>query len=413
MERRPLVLISGKDVLDGIGGHESYVRAHALAAARTGLDPHIFCVSHRSETTTAPFGTVHRVAPPLGLRLPPALHAPLLARAVVRFLSARPGPHVIHGFAIWAAAAAAAARAMARRGVPAVALASAYGTRAFEVGAMQRGLRPHHGLAQRVRYRAWLQWIRLVDDRIERWGYSCSQLVLVNYVSVQRILTSAYGSGLPIRRFPYTSPDAILETDATSDFPVPEPIARLGAAHAPLVLAVSRHDPRKGIDVLLLALAELAASGVEFRACLVGPGRLLDAHRRLAAELGLDEQVVITGRAEDVRPYYDCADIFVLPSVAEASGSVSVLEALRARTAVVASACDGIPEDLTPEYDALLVAPGDVQALSRALTLVLTDPALRAQLAQRGHATYERKFSAAGFEAALGSVYAELTASET
>jgi glycosyltransferase involved in cell wall biosynthesis len=179
------------------------------------------------------------------------------------------------------------------------------------------------------------------------------------------------------------------------------------------VLAVSRHDPRKGIDVLLLALAELAASGVEFRACLVGPGRLLDAHRRLAAELGLDEQVVITGRAEDVRPYYDCADIFVLPSVAEASGSVSVLEALRAGTAVVASACDGIPEDLTQEYDALLVAPGDVQALSRALTLVLTDPARRARLAQRGHATYERKFSAAGFEAALGSVYAELTASAT
>jgi glycosyltransferase involved in cell wall biosynthesis len=413
MERRPLVLISGKDVLDGVGGHESYVRAHALAAGRAGLEPHVFCLSNRSQTTTAEFGAVHRVAPPLGLRLPAALHAPVLARDVVRFLAARPGPHVVHGFAIWAAAAVAAARTLVRRGVPAVALASAYGTRAFEVGAMQRGLRPHHGLAHRVRYRAWLQWIRLVDDRIEGWGYSRSKVILVNYASVQRILTSAYGSGLPIRRFPYASPDAIHGSDATSDFTVPQPVVRLGAGHAPLVLAVSRHDPRKGIDVLLLALAELAASGIEFRACLVGGGRLLDAHRRLAAELGLGAQVAITGRVEDVRPYYDCADIFVLPSVAEASGSVSVLEALRARTAVIASACDGVPEDLTEASDALLVAPGDVHALGRALATVLTDPERRAQLAERGHATHEQKFSAAGFEAALASLYAELMASAT
>src|SRR3954452_16113508 len=413
MGRRQVVLISGKDVLDGTGGHESYVRAHALAAGRAGFEPHVFCVSNRSQTTTAEFGEVHRVAPPLGLRLPVALHGPLLAREVVRFLAARPGPHVIHGFAISVAAAVAAGRTLVRSGVPAVALASAYGTRAFEVGAMQRGLRPHHGLAHRGRYRAWLSWIRLSDARSERWGYSRSRLILVNYASVQRILTSAYGPGLPIRRFPYASPDAMLDNDATRDFAIPEPIARLGAGDAPIVLAVSRHDPRKGIDVLLLALAELAASGVAFRACLVGAGRLLEAHRHLAAELQLGERVAITGRVEEVRPYYDCADIFVLPSVAEASGSVSVLEALRSGTAVVASACDGIPEDLTEGSDALLVAPGDVQALSRALAVVLTDPERRAQLAQRGHATYEQKFSAAEFGAALASVYAELTASAT
>jgi glycosyltransferase involved in cell wall biosynthesis len=253
----------------------------------------------------------------------------------------------------------------------------------------------------------------LVDDRIERWGYSRSTLILVNYASVERILTSAYGSGLPIRRLPYASPDAIRESEPTTDLAVPEPIAALGAAHAPLVLAVSRHDPRKGVDVLLLALAEVAASGVAFRACLVGAGRLLDAHRRLAAELGLGEQVAITGRVEDVRPYYDCADIFVLPSVAEASGSVSVLEALRAGAAVIASACDGLPEDLADGSDALLVAPGDVHALARALVTVLTDPERRAQLAERGRATHEQKFSAAGFEAALASVYTEFTASAT
>src|SRR3954469_5717852 len=133
MPPKPLVLISGKDVLDGVGGHESYVRAHALAAARAGFEPHVFCIGRRPATTRTEYGCVHHVAAPLPVAPPVALHGPLLARAVVAFLGGRPGPPLIHSFAIWPAAGAAASRALARRGVRAVAVASAYGTRAYEV----------------------------------------------------------------------------------------------------------------------------------------------------------------------------------------------------------------------------------------------------------------------------------------
>src|SRR4051794_29019577 len=289
MPRKPLVLISGKDVLHGVGGHESYVRAHALAATRAGFEPHVFCVGRRPGSAGTEFGQVHHVALPLPVEPPVALHGPLLARAVAAFLARSPGPHVIHGFAIWAAAGVAASRALARDGRRAVPVASAYGTRAYEVGAMQDALRAHHGPANRIRYRAWLRWIEAVDDPIEGRGYAGSRLVLVNYESVRRILTDAYGPELPIRRIPYAAPDAFREPVAQREPPVPEPIARLAPARAPLVLAVSRHDPRKGVDVLLLALAELAAAGVEARACIVGPGRLLQAHRQLAADLGLGD----------------------------------------------------------------------------------------------------------------------------
>jgi glycosyltransferase involved in cell wall biosynthesis len=406
-----LVLISGKDVLEGVGGHATYVRAHALAASRAGLEPHLFSVSPRAGIVRTEFGVVHRVAGPLGIEPPVALQVPLFARAVASFLASRPGPHLIHGFGVWAAAGAAASRLLARRGIRAVPVASAYGTRAYEVGAMQGALRAHHGLAHRLRYRAWLRWIRSVDDPIEGWGYSRSRLVLVNYNSVRKILTDSYGSDLRIRRLPY----AILEAETEPDPPVPGPIARLGAPDAPLVLAVSRHDPRKGLDVLLLALAELAAAGVEFRACIVGPGRLLTAHRRLAAELGLSELVAIPGRVEDVGPYYRHASCFVLPSLAEASGSVSVLESLRAGTAVIASACDGLPEDLVHGEEALLVAPGDVQMLTASLSMVLRDPRQRARLAAGARRAHEEKFSVDGFVAALAGAYDELarTASAT
>jgi glycosyltransferase involved in cell wall biosynthesis len=160
--------------------------------------------------------------------------------------------------------------------------------------------------------------------------------------------------------------------------------------------------------VLLHALASLKAAGLRFRACLVGPGRLLDAHRKLSSRLGLDGQVAIPGQVDDVLPYLHAADLFVLPSLEEGSGSVALLEALQTGTAVVASSCDGIPEDVTDGQTGLLVPPGDVGALRDALAALIGDPGRRTELAARGRALFEERFSADTFVPALRDVYAEL-----
>jgi glycosyltransferase involved in cell wall biosynthesis len=232
-------------------------------------------------------------------------------------------------------------------------------------------------------------------------------MVLVNYASVERILQRAYGLGARVRRVPYASVEAFADAGSPPDV-VARPAVGRTTAGAPLVLAVSRHDPRKGIDVMLRALAEVAAHGVPFRACLIGPGRLLETHRRLAVELGLAGDVEIPGRVDAVHRYLAAADVFVLPSLAEASGSVSVLEALRAGTPVIASACDGIPEDLADGSDALLVPPGDVEALASALRRLLTDAPLRARLAAGGRHAHDRHFSATRLVDGLRAVYGEL-----
>jgi glycosyltransferase involved in cell wall biosynthesis len=328
----------------------------------------------------------------------------LLARAAVRLLAGRPGPHIVHGFAIWSASAAAAAQALGRRGETATAVASAYATRTYEIGAMQNGLGPHLSSSQRLRYRAWLRWASLVDDRIEGWGYGNARVVLVNYRSVRRILASAYGEGLDVRLIPYAAASSF------ADIPGPRraPAVKSLATEPPVILAISRHDPRKGIDLLLHALAGLAFAGIPFRAVLVGGGRLLEAHRRLAAELCLGHAVSIEGEVPDVDVYLRRADIYVLPSRAEASGSVAVLEALRSGVAVVASACDGIPEDLTDGRDAVLVAPGNAGALRDAIAALLADPQRRVALARAGRKRHDERFGASRLTDALGGVYAEL-----
>jgi glycosyltransferase involved in cell wall biosynthesis len=393
----PLVLVSGKDVVSGAGGHQNYVRAHARAAAQLGFEPHVFCIGHRSRSTETEYGFVHHVAP----QVPVVAQGTLLARAIVRFAGSHQPPAGVHGFGIWASSGPIASRALGRRGASVPAVASAYATRVYESQAMQGALPPHHARRLHLLYAAWLRWQRLADHRVEGWGYANSRLVLVNYDSVARILRSAYGPDLQIRKVAYAGEDALIDA---------APPSRVGARpsrQAPLVLAISRQVPRKGLDVLLRALAELAAAGVPFRARLVGGGRMLEAHRRLALELGLDGRVELPGRVEDVAGDLAEADVFVLPSLAEASGSVSVLEALRAGTAVVSSACDGMPEDLVDGRDALLVPPGDAVALADALRELLCDEALRARIGAAGRAVYRERFSGPGFVAALGQAYAD------
>src|SRR5437588_4407143 len=103
MRRVALVLMTGKDPL-APGGHESYVRAHALAASRIGFEPHLFCLGVWPSVQRTEFGIVHRVAapprrtPPALLQVPLTAHLPLLALAAARFLARSEGHGLVHGF---------------------------------------------------------------------------------------------------------------------------------------------------------------------------------------------------------------------------------------------------------------------------------------------------------------------------
>jgi glycosyltransferase involved in cell wall biosynthesis len=425
-----LIYIAGKDPLTAVGGHTTYVRAHALAAVAAGFTPQIFCAGAAAGRSEGELGVVHRVASPLrSLRHPTMVaHRHFLAAAVQRLAAGDPGPHLVHGFGPWSYVGVKACRGLQRRGARAVAVASAYTTLEHDWRAKRAGLGWRGGVRRRLRYEAEYLWIRGVAGRCERTGYAGSRLVLVNYDSVRRLLAEAVGPDVEIRRIPYASEAAFRPEaparhgaaptagdaspagapGASSPAALPAPIAGLRPAAAPLVVAVARHDPRKGLDLLLRSLAGLRDEGVPFRACLVGPGTLLEEHRRLAAELGLAGTTAIPGWVDDPGAYLRQADLFVLPSLEEGSGSLALLEALQAGCAVVATRCDGVPEDLVDGESALLVPPGDRPALQAAMRTALGDPDLRRRMARRARATYEARFTPAALTAALAAVYAEL-----
>jgi glycosyltransferase involved in cell wall biosynthesis len=155
------------------------------------------------------------------------------------------------------------------------------------------------------------------------------------------------------------------------------------------ILSVGRLVPKKGFDVLLRALAVLAAREVQFECRIVGGGPLAGELRELARSLGIADRVVVAGarpQTELVREYAE-AEVFALaPRVldnGDRDGIPNVLaEAMAAGVPLVSTAISGIPEVIDGDRTGLLVPPDDPAALAGALESLLLDPDLRAAVAQ-------------------------------
>src|ERR1700693_157184 len=403
----PIVFISGKHPIDEISGfgHASYVRGHARAARLAGSRPHLFCGGASDEVSETPIGPVYqcRSVPPFrGVNIP--RHSAPLSRAVEAFAVRNDlsGPLIVHSFGVWTYAGVQAVRRLERRGIQAVAIGSSYTTYADEAAAVAADVSLKDGLSRSLKQQAEHAWVRGVIQGYERRGYAASRFITVNYLSVQGLIEARYGRRVSVRMTRYSAEAAFLRQGSGMPYP------RLNADPSlPRFVCVSHHGPRKGIDVLIHAFARLRDRKIPFRATLLSSGALFDRHRTLVRELALSDEVQFTGAVPLVEPYLNEADVFVLPSRSEQSGSLSLIEAMAARLPAVASACDGIPEDLEDEVNGLLVAPGSVDELTVALARVATDPDLRVRLALAARAQFEKRFSPVAFADDLGSAYAE------
>lgn len=137
----------------------------------------------------------------------------------------------------------------------------------------------------------------------------------------------------------------------------------------PTIFFCGRHEERKGLGVLLAAMARLPA---EVRCWVASDGPETE---RLQAEYGGDERIEWLGRISDEEKQSRLrgATVFCAPSLHGESFGVVLVEAMAAGTTVVASALDGYRNVATDGVDAILVAPGDVDALAVSLQRALHD----------------------------------------
>jgi len=164
---------------------------------------------------------------------------------------------------------------------------------------------------------------------------------------------------------------------------------------APIVLAMCRLDPRKGVDQIIRAVAALDGDLGRAQLAIVGTSStgegLARRLRLLGAEL-LGDRVRFLGPRQEIAAVLRSADVLVQASSREALG-LSVLEAQACGTPVVAYPASGTSEIVRDGETGLLARQDDVAHLSACIGRVLTDAGLRAHLAGAARAQVVTTFT--------------------
>ncbi|NLW87233.1 MAG: glycosyltransferase family 4 protein [Planctomycetes bacterium] len=193
-----------------------------------------------------------------------------------------------------------------------------------------------------------------------------------------------------VRDFMPPSAGEVLVPTFGVDTAIFKPAAREPSQQRPVAgVFVGNVSYAKGVDVLLRALAKTPG---DWRFGFVGSGPDLAAMRNLAGELRLGERLTWHGRrpTHQVPHLLGEADFLVLPSLSEGRPNV-VLEAMASGLPVIATPVGAVPALIDPPREGLLVPAGNVDALADALTLLVNDANMRADMGRNARARIERE----------------------
>ena len=177
--------------------------------------------------------------------------------------------------------------------------------------------------------------------------------------------------------------------------------------HAPIIGNVAALVPHKGHRYLIDAMPLILKDIPDARLVIAGEGELEPVLRRQLKEHHLEKQVILAGFRPDVLALLRACDLIVLSSVTEGLGT-SLLDAMAASRAVVATGAGGIPEVVVDGVTGLLVPPRNVERLAGAIIRLLTDASLRQQMGSSGFVRARELFSADRMVDLTLGAYAEL-----
>jgi L-malate glycosyltransferase len=158
------------------------------------------------------------------------------------------------------------------------------------------------------------------------------------------------------------------------------------------LISVCRLVPAKGLDTLLQACSLLKQNGHPFVLHLIGDGPSRQELEKMAIDLNIYEETIFYGymlHPEEFMPFFD---VFVLPSQAEAFGSVFA-EAALCLLALVGTNVGGIAEQIEDGRNGLLVPVGNASALYHALEKLIVDPSFRYNLARAAWEKAKKTYS--------------------
>jgi D-inositol-3-phosphate glycosyltransferase len=186
---------------------------------------------------------------------------------------------------------------------------------------------------------------------------------------------------------------------------------------APCVGLVGRIHPWKGHSVLIAAAPEILRVYPDVHFLLVGDVafpqhlRYREALDAMIREAGIEAAVRMVGTRSDIPAVMRALDVCAVPSLREPFGLVAI-EAQAAGTAVVASRVGGLAETVVDNVTGRLVSPGDSRGLAQAIVQLLSDPASRHRMAEKGQQRVQELFSLTRMAAQTQTFYDAMCALE-
>jgi glycosyltransferase involved in cell wall biosynthesis len=179
------------------------------------------------------------------------------------------------------------------------------------------------------------------------------------------------------------------------------------ARESPLLGSVGVLSPDKGHELLIRALAELRKEYGGCRLLLAGDGPSRPMLEGLARELGVREAVIFAGFVRDIESVYPALDVFLFPSSFEGLGT-SLLAAMSYEVPSVALRCCAFGEIIENEKSGLLVGPGDVADMVKAVTRLLQDKEFARAIGVAGRERIGKIFSCDHMAEEMKKVYREV-----
>ncbi len=229
---------------------------------------------------------------------------------------------------------------------------------------------------------------------VERQAYRLAHKVVVNSEAVARHLESGgvprskivtVYNGLDTARV--APPEGVSRNDMLAALGLPNDLPRRFVT----IVANLEHDV-KDHPTFLRAARRVRESVADAAFVLAGEGKLTDALRRQAEELGVGRETFFTGRCTRVAELLAVSDVCVLSSKAEGFSN-SILEYMAAGRAVVVTDVGGAREAVTEGETGYLVASGDDETMAARIVSLLQEPVRARAMGERARQTVERKFS--------------------
>ncbi|WP_459545243.1 glycosyltransferase family 4 protein [Nocardia sp. X0981] len=222
---------------------------------------------------------------------------------------------------------------------------------------------------------------------------------VITYISkyTRGRFASAFGPNAALEYLPPGVDTEVFRPDPAARAELRE---RYGLGDRPTILCLSRLVPRKGQDVLLVAMREIRERIPGAVLVIAGSGPYEDRLRGLAEALGVADDVVFTGRvpAAELAAHHTIADVFAMPARTRGAGldveglGIVYLEASASGVPVVAGTSGGAPETVLDGQTGRVVDGRRADRVAEALIDILADRDAAATMGAAGRAFVERQW---------------------